>query len=250
MITKTAALLAVAAFAVTGCKTGTDANNFINHIKLSKDTQTFEYSTTFGQNVEVDMEAEIPVGKYGSISFYKDDNGQFNVALKASFDVFSDISLNPVTTLPNGMSFPSIVSGPLNQLKVADVSGQYSVYAYFDNPASTGTKKLVGLAIQFENIKNNLPQVTITQSFFTQANQKFASFTIFGPTTKNGVTIPGGIFLIGDVNQAIDSSDFNTNSMKVAGPEAHKYQSEHSKTLLMWQVKKALEANGINYKGN
>src|SRR4051812_9210313 len=95
MITKTAALLAVASFAVVGCKTSSDAKNFVDHIKLSKDAQAFEYTTAFSKDVEVDMEAEIPVGRYGSISFYKDDVGQFNVKLKATFDVFGDISMTP-----------------------------------------------------------------------------------------------------------------------------------------------------------
>jgi len=248
MLAKTAAVLAVATFAMAGCKTSTDANNFINHIKLNKDSQTFEYTTTFSQNVEVDMEAAIPVGKYGTISFYKDDSGQFTIDLKATFDIFSDINLTPVTTLPTGMAFPAIVTGPLYQLKVADVTGQYAVYLYLDNPNGTGTKKLVGLAVQFENIKNNLPTVTVTQSFFTQANQKFASFTVFGPSTSNGTTTPGGIFLVGDINQIIDSGNFNTNSVGIAGPDAHKYQSAQGKQLLMMKVQKALEANGIHFK--
>lgn len=249
LFTKTAALLAVASFAVVGCKTGSDAQNFVKHIKLSQDAQSFEYTTSFSQNVEVDMEAEIPVGKYGSISFFKDDQGQFSVKMKATFDIFGDTTLIPATTLPNGLSFPSIVTGPLYQVKVADVEGEYSVYAYFDNPMTTG-KKLAGLAIQFDNIKNNLPQVTITQSFFTDDNQKFASFTVFGPMTKNGVTYPGGLFLVGDVNQAIDTVTAKSNTLGIAGPEAAKYKSERSKKFLMYKVKKALEANGIVYEGH
>lgn len=249
VFTKTAAVLAVAAFALTGCKTSSDAKNFIDNIKLSKDAQSFEYTTSFSKNVEVDMEAEIPVGNYGSISFYKDDKGQFNVKMKATFDIFGDITLTPATSLPNGMSFPAIVTGPLYQVKVADVPGEYSVFAYFDNPLAAG-KKLAGLAIQFDNIKNNFPQVTLTQSFFNSANEKFASFTVFGPTTHNGATYSGGIFLVADVNQVVEGSKIKTNAMGIAGPEAYKYKTDRSKKMLMWKVKKALEANGINYNGN
>lgn len=241
----TVAVLAAATLSLTACKTSSDAAEYINHIKLSKDSQSFEYSTTFSKNVEVDMEAEFPIGKYGVLDFYKDDSGLFHIDVKATFDLFGDINLTPVTKLPTGMSFPAIVTGSLYQYVVKSVPGQYTVYAYFDNMAASGSKKLVGVALQFENIKNNLPQVTITQSFFTDANQKFASFTVFGPATVDGKTIPGGIFLVGDIGQAIDSNTFKTNATSVGGKEAAKYKTEKQKQQLLRKVQTVLEANGV-----
>jgi len=245
LFNKTVAVLAVAALSLTACKTGSDAAEYIQHIKLSKDSQSFEYSTTFSKNVEVDMEAEFPIGKYGTLAFYKDDQGVFHVGLKASFSLFGDINLTPVTKLPTGMSFPAIVTGSIYQYVVASVPGQYTVYAYFDNLTTSGTKKLAGVAIQFENLKNNFPQVTITQSFFTDSNQKFASFTIFGPATVDGKQIPGGIFLVGDINQAIDSDTFKTNATTIGGKDAAKYKTDKEKMQLMRKVQKAFEANGV-----
>lgn len=245
LFNKTAALMAVAALSLTACKTSSDAADFINHIKLSKDAQTFEYSTTFSKNVEVDMEAEFPIGRYGTVAFYKDDAGLFHVGLRASFNLFGDVNLTPVLKLPTGMSFPAIVSGPLYQYVVKKVPGQYTVYAYFGDMTTAGAKKLAGVAVQFENIKNNFPQVTITQSFFTNDNKKFSSFTVFGPATVDGQTIPGGIFLVGDINQAIDSGNFTTNSTTVGGKDAAKYKTEKQKQQLMRKVQKAFEANGV-----
>lgn len=245
LFNKTVAVLAVAALSLTACKTSSDAAEYIKHIKLSKDAQTFEYSTTFSQNVEVDMEAEFPIGKYGTVAFYKDDAGLFHVGLRASFNLFGDINLTPVSKLPTGMSFPAIVSGSLYQYVVKSIPGQYTVYAYFSNLTGSDAKKLAGVAIQFENIKNNFPQVTITQSFFTNDNKKFASFTVFGPATVDGKQIPGGIFLVGDINQAIDSGNFNTNSTTIGGKEAANYKTEKQKQQLMRKVQKAFEDNGV-----
>jgi hypothetical protein len=243
LLTKTSALFAVATLSLVGCKTGTDTENFISHIKLSQDSQSFEYTTTFGSNVEINMEAEIPVGQYGSITFFKNDAGEFSVKLKATFDVFGDISLVPVTTLPNGMGFPSIVSGSMYKFKLNN-----NVNAYFDTAGIMGAKKLAGLSLQLGNGSSNLPQVTITQSYFTSDNKKFASLTVFGPSVKNGVTYPGGIFLVGDISQAIDSAQLMSNTTQIAGPDAHKYKTNESKEKLMIQVKKAFEANGIKLK--
>jgi hypothetical protein len=245
LLNKTIAVLAVAAFSLTACKTSSDVAAYIQHIKLSKDAQTFEYSTTFSKNVEVDIEAEFPIGRYGTVAFYKDDAGLFHVGLRASFSLFGDINLTPVSKLPTGMSFPAIVSGPLYQYVVKSVPGKYAVYAYFDNLTTSGAKKLAGVAIQFQNIKNNLPQVTITQSFFTNDNKKFASFTVFGPTTIDGKEVPGGIFLVGDINQAIDSGNFLTNSTTIGGKDAAKYKTDKEKQQLMRKVQKVFEVNGV-----
>jgi outer membrane lipoprotein SlyB len=65
LFNQTIAVFAVAALSLTACKTGSDASEFIKHITITKDAQTFEYSTTFSQNVEIDMEAEFPIGQYG-----------------------------------------------------------------------------------------------------------------------------------------------------------------------------------------
>lgn len=245
LFNKTVAVLAVATLALSACKTGSDAAQYVDHIKLSKDSQSFEYSTTFSKNIEIDLEAEFPIGKFGTLAFYKDDQGVFHVGLRATFNLFRDITLTPVTKLPTGMSFPAIVTGPLYQYVVKSVPGKYTVYAYFDNMATSADKKLAGVAIQFENIKNNLPQVTISQSFFTNANVKFASFTVFGPATVDGKTVPGGIFLVGDINQAIDSDTFKTNAQAIAGKDAAKFKTDKEKQALMRRVQRAFEANGV-----
>lgn len=243
LFTKTAALIAATTFSLVACKTGSES--LINHIKLSQDSQSFEYVTTFGGNVEIDMEATLPVGKYGSLTFFKNDAGEFSIKLAATFDIFGDTSLAPVTTLPNGLAFPSIVSRSMYQLKLAK-----NVHAYFDTAGLMGAKKLAGLSLQFSNIDNNLPQVTITQNFFTEENRKFASFTVFGPTTRAGVTYPGGIFLVGDVSQMVDSVQGAglSKTTRIAGPDAHKYQTAEAQEQLLMDVKKAFATQGVRIK--
>ncbi|MBC7370673.1 MAG: hypothetical protein H7326_03855 [Bdellovibrionaceae bacterium] len=243
LLTKAAAFVAVATLSLVGCKTGSDS--LINHIKLSQNSQSFEYVTTFGGNVEIDMEATLPIGKYGSLTFFKNDAGEFSIKLAASLDVFSDTSLAPVSTLPNGLAFPSIVSGPMYTVKLGK-----NVQAYFDTAGLMGAKKLAGLALQFNNVDNNLPQVTVTQNFFSEANRKFAAFTVFGPTTRGGVTYPGGIFLVGDITQAIDSiqGSGTSKTTRIAGPDAHKFQTAEAQEQLLVKVKKAFAAQGVRIK--
>ncbi|RYZ86429.1 MAG: hypothetical protein EOP04_13910 [Proteobacteria bacterium] len=243
LFTKTASFVAVAALSLVGCKTGSES--LINHIKLSQDSQSFEYVTTFGGNVEIDMEATLPIGKYGSLTFFKNDTGEFSVKLAATMDVFGDSSLVPVNTLPNGLAFPSIVNGSMFTVKLGK-----NVQAYFDTAGLMDAKKLAGLSLQFSNVDNNLPQVTITQNFFTEANKKFASFTVFGPTTKNGVTYPGGIFLVGDIAQAVDSiqGQGSSRTTRIAGPDADKYQTAEAQEKLLVHVKKAFAAQGVRIK--
>jgi hypothetical protein len=243
---KLSATLAVAALALSGCKTSSDVSSYVDHFTITKDSQSFEYTTTFGNNLEVSLEGTFPIGNHGEIEFFQDNKGQFNIGFKANFDLFGNVSFPVVTTLPTGASFPVIVSGGLYQILVKDEPGSYKIYAYVDSALGTAGMKLAGVAIQFYNIKNNFPNLTITQSFFTDSNVRYASFTIFGPGTVNGQTVPGGIFMVGDMNQVINSrSAMIPNKMGISGPDAAKYQGDKEKQNLMKNVQRVLQSNGV-----
>jgi hypothetical protein len=231
---------------VTGCKTQTDQNNLVDHISLNNNQVTFQYVATFTDNIEADIEGEFLVGKYGTISFFNDSKNHFNMGITATFDVFSDVNLKQVTTLPNGANFPAIVTGPLYQLQVAQ-AGNYRVFAFLDKKGTIGQGvKLAGLALELNGIKNNFPQVSITQSFYNDANERIASFTLYGPRTVNNVTLPGGLFVIGDINSVVNSkSVVNVGEPNVHGPEASRYQSDAAGKALLKQAEKALQQHGI-----
>ncbi|MFZ4404104.1 MAG: hypothetical protein ACOYOK_08390 [Pseudobdellovibrionaceae bacterium] len=244
-----ATLLAVTLPACKQGSTDPQKSEYIDHIKINKGTVSFEYITTFSNNLEVDMEGEFPINKYGSVVFYNDAQGKFNIGLQASLNLFGDLNLTEATALPNGARFPVIVTGSLYSIVVSDVPGKYKIVAYVDKPAgSLGGAKLAGVALQLENIKNSFPQVSITQSFF-KGNAKYASFTLYGPRQQGDKVVPGGLFLVGDINAVIDgSTNLWINQPTVWGPQAKNYKSDAAKYKLFKQAQKVLATQGIKLK--
>lgn len=246
---KTTMKLALAGLLMTGlsgCKTQTEGNNLVDRIRIKNNQVTFEYVTTFSENVEASIEGDIPVGKYGNISFFNDANGRLNIGLNASFEIFSDINLKEVSTLPNGARFPAIVTGPLYQMELSN-SGKGNMFLLLDKNGTIGQGvKLAGLALELSNIQNNFPQISITQSFYNENKERVASFTLYGPRTVNGVTLPGGLFVIGDVNSIVTGKTvMYRGEANVHGPAASSYQSERAQRDLMKISEKALAAHGI-----
>lgn len=231
---------------LSGCKTSTEGNNLVDRIRINNNKVSFEYVTTFSENVEASIEGEFPVGKYGNISFYNDANGRLNIGLGLQFEIFSDVNLQEVTTLPNGARFPAIVTGPLYQMQVSN-AGRSNMYLLLDKNGFFGQGvKLAGLALELSNIQNNFPQISITQSFYNEAKQRVASFTLYGPRTVNGVTMPGGLFVIGDINSVVGGkTKIYRGEANIHGPAASSYQSEKAQRDLMRISEKALAVHGI-----
>lgn len=242
---------------VTGCKQGNgdgsaEKSEWIDNIKITNNQLKFEYVTTFSNNLEADIEGEFPINRYGSIIFFNDEKGRFNVGFSASIDLFKSPDLKQVTTLPNGANFPRIVTGPLYQFELGGGNGNYKIFAMVDkNALSSQGQRLAGMALQMDNIRNNFPSISITQSFF-KGDKRYASFTLYGPRTVNGVTIPGGLFLVGDINMMINQATKNVwvNQPTVHGPEASKYQDANAQIFLMKRAQKLLAENGIYLKFN
>lgn len=238
----------LAVLSVVGCKSDTETQNYLDHVKIVANQLKFTYITTFSDAVEVDMEGEYPVGKYGSIMFFNDDKHRFNIGFEASFDLFKDETLKLATTLPNGARFPAIVTGPLYQFPVKDQAGKFKLFAYVDQVGGTGDKKLAGLALQMDNIKNNFPQISITQSYYV-GERKVASFTFYGPREQNGQMVAGGMFVVGDLNAFVDGNNKTwTNGPTIHGPEASQYKSDAAKLKLYNKMKELLAENGIYLK--
>lgn len=243
------AAVALTSLAIVACKTTGGVSNFVNHISLSQTQQSFDFSTTFAPNIEVSLEGQFPIGNFGDLTFTQDASGNFVIDLSASFNLFGSLNMNPVTTLPNGMAFPSFVDAPLYQVLIKQNPGHYSIYGYFQNPAEASGKRLVGVGMVFDNIANSFPQLTISQNYLNSANQTYATFTVFGPSTINGVQVPGGIFLVGDIHQSVTASPVHGGKMHLSGPDAHKYQSEAGQKQLMEQVRRAFDSNGVRIHG-
>lgn len=238
---------------VTGCKQGNgngqpEKSEWVDKIKISNNQVKFEYITTFADSLEADIEGEFPINKYGSIIFFNDELGRFNVGVSAVLDLFKAPNLDQVTTLPNGARFPRIVTGPLHQLEISS-NNKHKLYAFVDKNALTGSgQRLAGLALQMDSIRNNFPQVSITQSFF-KGDKRYASFTMYGPREVNGKMVPGGLFLIGDTNMAINqATNVWANQPTVHGPEASQFESIDAKMYLLKQAQKVLAENGIYVK--
>lgn len=255
LLARTALVLASVAL-VTGCKkgsnSGTEKSEWVDNIRITNNQVKFEYFTTFSENLEADIEGEFPINQYGSIIFFNDEKGRFNIGVSASFDLFKAPNLTQVTTLPNGANFPRIVTGPMHQMEISGGNGRYKVFAMVDKNAIAGQgQRLAGLALQMDNIRNNFPQISITQSFF-KGDKRYASFTMYGPRTVNGVTIPGGLFLVGDINMLINEATKKVwvNQPTVHGPEAANYQSANAQIFLMKRAQKLLQENGIYLKFN
>ncbi len=241
------ALTCLLAAGFTGCKTQTETQNLVEKIRLNNNQISFEYVTTFSENVEASIEGDIPVGKYGNISFFNDSTGRLNIALNATYEIFTDVNLQEVTTLPNGAKFPMIVTGSLYQMQVSDNGGRGNLYLLVDKNGAIGQGvKLAGLALELSGIQNNFPQISITQSFWNDQKQRVASFTLYGPRTVNGVTLPGGLFVIGDINSVVNGkSKVYRGEANIHGPQASQYKSEQAQRDLMKISEKALAEHGI-----
>lgn len=246
-------VIAASLLMTLGCKDGgsnePSKSEWIDMIKIKNNKVAFEYITTFSNSLEADIEGEFPINKYGSLIFFNDAQGRLNVGISASIELFKDINLKEVSTLPNGANFPRIVTGPMNMLDIT--RGSTKMYIFTDKNVldSTGTR-LAGMALELASISNNFPQISITQSFF-KGDKRYASFTLYGPRTINGVTKPGGLFLIGDINQLInETTNVWVNQATIHGPEASAHQSIDAKIKVMKQAEKALNAHGFKFKFN
>ncbi|MNJ93358.1 hypothetical protein D3C87_110380 [compost metagenome] len=233
--------------ALTGCKLGAEKQKFIDKFSINKNQVSFEYVTTFSENIEAGIEGEFPIGNYGSVAFFNDAKGRLNIGLSASFNVFSDINLQEVSTLPNGANFPAIVTGPLHQLQLTNNNGRGNLFLLVDKAGKLDEGvKLAGLAMELSGINNNFPQISITQSLYNDQNKRVASFTLYGPRKVNGVTIAGGLFVIGDINAAVSGkTKLYRGEATIHGPETSKYKSSSAQLKLMEMSEKALAEHNI-----
>lgn len=235
---------------LVGCKKeNATKSEFVDHIKIERGDASFNYVTTFGSNLEVDIEGEYPINKYGSVIFYNDAEHRFNVGLTAHFSLWDDLNLKEVKTLPNGAKFPMIVTGSMYSLQI-----DKNIWAYVQKNATDGTQALAGVALQLDGVRNNFPQVSITQSFW-KGKTRYASFTVYGPREQNGVKLPGGIFLVGDTSIAVDEitgASATASKLRVetliTGPDAKSFKNFYAKRKLLNLVKKSLAQEGIRFR--
>lgn len=232
------------------------SESYIQNWSVKNQGQQIQVNATFNQSYTVDGEARIQYKNYGSIYIGQDDNRLFTVSVDVNPAVFGDTSLAPVTTLPTGIAFPSIVVGPLGQVQLV-TDGKWRVSGYFGYNTSTDgvTKALVGVGMELSAIGSSFPTLSLTQNYFTADNRKYASLTIYGPkfaADNTTVLVPGGLFLVADANvlmslkkkgQGNIQFKFSKN-FEVSGPDAGKYPTKADRQMVALKFLNALEQSG------
>lgn len=233
-----------------------ESEKYIDHFSVSSTVDSFNVAAVFSQNYEIEGEASVAFKNYGSIFIGPNADQFFTIELSLNYAVFFDGELIPVTTLPTGMRFPSIVTTTLYSVVLKDDPGQWKIIGYFarqNNPAQVA-KTLVGIAIQIGEIGTTFPTATLTQNYFNDAHKQVASFTVYGPKldSNNKVLVPGGIFFISDLKafgaDNLSSSNINVvagSQLEIAGPAAKNLKSNHDRRALVADFVRELEAAGI-----
>lgn len=242
-------LLFVLAVSLMGsrCSQEGEDNNppFIKSWNISSQNDQFAMSAVFGDNYEVDMEAEILFKNYGSAYLYSNTQKNFVVDLHLNIHSFFDIDLNQQTTLPTGARFPSLVERPMGMISLTDANSEHNVNLYFDSAPFGNVTRLVGVGIQVDGIDHNFPTVSVTQNYFLDG-KKFAAFQIYGPklSEQGEVLVPGGLFLVGDINTLVNQMDDKivVKQTEVEGIEGLSQQEIQS---LMIKARRVLENTGI-----
>ncbi len=233
---------------MTACKSSSNGSDYVSHIIMDKNTLNFDFNIVFNPKVNIDLNGVYPVKNYGTVTISHNAGGQTVLDYHAGWELFKESDLIPVSTLPNGGSFPPMVTGPLYALEIANTPGQFKILIYVDNAPAGSPQRLVGVGIEIDSLKTNLPQISFSQSFFTSKNERFASFTLYGPHTENGKNLPGGLFLIADTNIST-----NQNTLLIAhkpfvyGPDSKNYKSNLSKFNILGKFRDALEIGGVYF---
>lgn len=244
MLKKMTIALAISAATLgtlTSC--GGETEKYIESWKINWSQNTFNVNAVFNQQYEIDGEALIKFKNYGTVYVGQDDQRRFSVNFALDKGIFGDIDLTPASSLPTGVNFPNIVTMPMVQTKLMTETGKWTIYGYF---GQQDKKWLAGAAIQLDGINNNFPVLSVTQNYFKD-NQRFASFTIYGPKldANGNVLVPGGLFVVADVNMLIDNKAQVQTNVEISGQDAHLYQDQQKRDQLMMEIYRQLESTGL-----
>lgn len=197
---------------------------------------------------EINGEGVIAFKNYGSINISQANNGQSSIEVSLNTNAFIDVGLQPVTTLPTGAAFPSIVQGAMNAIDLQNDLKKWDVQLYLSHQTdSDGTNRaLVGVSIASRGVSTSFSGLTLTQNYFNSNNLKFAAVSFYGPKldTNGNTLVPGGVFLVADVNQLISSPHVGSE-LEVTGSNAAQYQSPEAKQRLAYEFLKSAEEAGL-----
>lgn len=207
---KRMSLLFVAALSFSGL-IGCSDNPVVEKWSISTTNDALSVNALFDPSYVINGEALIPFKKYGNIHISQTSNEQTNISINLALAGLLDNSLSSVSALPTGAPFPTIVRGSMLAIKLMDEPKKWdgTLYVSFQDEPDGTKRRLVGFGIGFRGISNSIGDVTLTQNFFTDAKQKFAAVTFYGPKIDPGTgkeLVPGGLFVVGDINFLIDSS--------------------------------------------
>lgn len=246
-----AVMLAATTLLFTGCGGDGEQQSFIDSWKIGTVGHQLQVNAVFNQQYTIDGEAMVQFKDYGSIYIGQDDNRHFSVSLLLDTAVLGDIDLQPVSTLPTGFMFPNIVDMTLYAATITE-NANMRVIAYFGTRDANGNlpkKTLAGLAIELRAIGNNFPMLSITQNFFDANNQRYASFSLYGPklSSDNQVLVPGGLFLAADITKTIGMSQpmLVGEKLSVEGPHASYFKSPRARAKMLKAMFNELKAQGI-----
>lgn len=232
-------LVAASLLMLLGCKTD---KSFVDHISIINNQLQFSYQTTFSKNISIDLDKDFSLGDYGTVRFYTDASDHLNIDINANYDL-SNWAGTEATTLPYGNNFPGFVTTSLMEHMVKDEAGKYRLFLY-NSKDTSAARKYVGTYLELNGIKNNVPQVSLTQDFSKNGTQ-YASLTIYGPKDVGGTLMPGGIFIVGDVSKVIRTKVGN-GEWKISGPEAYLYQTKEAQQELFKRFQDAFAAEGVH----
>ncbi len=253
-------MLLGAVLALAGCG---QTSQVVQNWAITNNGTTISLAATLDPSYEINGEAIIPFKNYGTVNITQASNGQSTIGATLNVNSFLDNSLGVATTLPNNEPFPSIVTGSMLWADVLNNKSKWDIRLYFDRQAqANGTyHELVGVDIGNYGISTNFGSVTLTQDYFNSSNYKFASITFYGPvlnSTTNAVVVPGGIFLVADVNATTAVVGPNATAImaslgakaarteiEVGGADAYKYPTAQSRQELFSKILASLKNGGV-----
>jgi len=249
--------------ALTSC--GSEQESIVGKMGVSLQGQEAVLDVEFSERIALDLEATIPVSKYGSIGMYPaNDTRGFLLQARVNLGAFTDQDLfkGVTNTLPSGSPFPSYISTSLARVRVSN-SPTFAADIYL----GTQPEKLyLGVGLELKFVSGWMPEgLTLTQNIKDKSGKVLGVVSMYGPKNSASPAIPGGIFVASNISQfkatAQNFSSQNITVQKIedmkssgeliiTGPRAPEYQNDNYKIWTLYQtfVKEAEKA-GIVRKG-
>lgn len=173
-------------------------------VVINEETETAELHIFLNPDVPFDLEGDIPVMDYGTVSFIPGSGYQPpTFIISYDYSQYHDelpFQVGATSKFPTGRPLPRSVVTPLFFLKLPEQSGGFTPVFYL----SVKPDVQVGAAAVIRAMLIAFPEeVVFTQNFRASDGTVVAVFSIFGP--KRGSlfvsSIPGGVFFCANLSR-------------------------------------------------